>query len=62
MTTSENQTVFLIDGPSPFAPLDELLAFRKECKAMLVEYPGHPQWLEELASVNQSIRERESAT
>lgn len=61
MTPPDNQTFFLIDGPSPFAPLEELLAFRKQCKEMLVEYPDHPQWQQELEAVIQSIAERKSA-
>lgn len=46
---------FLIDGPSPFAPIEELLAFRRECMAMLGEYPDHSQWQSELESVEQAI-------
>ena len=46
---------FLIDGPGPFAPIEELLAFRSECHAVLVEYPNHPQWQSELDSVEQAI-------
>ena len=36
---------FLIDGPSPFAPIEELLPWRRECMAMLVEYPDHPWFI-----------------
>ncbi len=46
---------FLIDGPSPFAPIEELLAFRRECMAMLGEYPSHSQWQSELETVEQAI-------
>ncbi len=45
----------LIDGPNPFASIEELHAFRRECRAMLVEYPNHPQWLSELQNVDQAI-------
>jgi len=49
---------FLIDGPSPFAPVEELLAFRSECRAMLVAHPKHPQWQSELDNVDQAIASR----
>ncbi len=49
---------FLIDGPSPFAPIGELLAFRRECMAMLEKYPNHSQWLSELDSVERAIAGR----
>lgn len=49
---------FLIDGPSPFAPIGELLAFRGECMAMLERYPNHSQWQSELDSVEQAIAGR----
>lgn len=58
MNASDDQATFLIDGPGPFALLEELLAFRKECEDMLVEYPDHPQWRQELEAVNQSINQR----
>ena len=45
----------LIDGPGPFAPIGELLPWRRECMAMLVEYPDHPQWQSELESVEKAI-------
>lgn len=62
MSASDNQTFFLIDGPSPFATFEELLAFRKDCEEMLAEYPDHPQWQQELEAVIQSIAQRKSAT
>ena len=54
----DGQPVFLIDGPTPFAPIDELIAWRDECLKMLSEYPGHPQWAGELASANEWIDAR----
>lgn len=49
---------FLIDGPGPFSPIEELLAFRAECRAMLARYPNHLQWQAELEAVDQAINER----
>jgi len=46
---------FLIDGPGPFASMEELLVFRRECRAMLLEYPNHGQWQSELDDVDQAI-------
>lgn len=54
-TSDRDYPQFLIDGPSPFAPIEELLAFRRECMAMLGEYPDHSQWQFELESVEQAI-------
>ena len=49
---------FLIDCPSPFAPIGELLAFRGECMAMLGRYPARAQWQSELDSLEQAIAGR----
>jgi hypothetical protein len=46
---------FLIDGPSPIAPIEELVAFRRECMVMSERYPNHSQWKSELDSVEQAI-------
>lgn len=58
MSDRSSEQYFLIDGPSPFAPIAELLAFRDECQAMLTEFPNHPQWLDELKRVTTTIEER----
>lgn len=46
---------FLIDGPGPFSPIKELLAFRDECRSMLERYPNHVQWQAELEAVDRVI-------
>lgn len=58
MSDERSLPVFLIDPPSPFAPMSELISFRDEALAMLVKYPGHSQWLDELDRVNDDIQWR----
>ncbi|NOT71809.1 MAG: hypothetical protein HOP09_11195 [Hyphomicrobium sp.] len=47
--------IWLIDGPSFFAPMQELLAWQQECEDMLRQYPAHPQWQSELDDVTKTI-------
>jgi hypothetical protein len=62
MTAGKSEPMFLIDGPSPFAPLSELLAWRDECRAMLAKHPDHSQWLDALVSVEQAIANHRKTT
>lgn len=51
--------MFLIDPPSPFASLHELVDFRKRCLEVLEQYPGHEQWRHELEEVERAIAVRQ---
>ena len=43
MDIPDGYPVYLIDGPSAFAPLEELEAFRQQVLEMLEKYPNLPQ-------------------
>lgn len=58
MSEKEYFPRFLIDPPTFFSPLKDLIEFREEAKTMLSEYPGNKQWLEALSAVNKDIAER----
>ena len=55
MDIPDGYPVYLIDGPSAFAPLEELEAFRQQVLEMLEKYPNHPQWAYELKAVEEHI-------
>ena len=55
MTMESSHPIFLIDPPTPFDSLADKIAFRNEAIEMLAKYPGHPQWVEELRSIDESI-------
>ena len=46
---------WLIDGPGPFALLEELEDWRNECMKMLEQYPDHWQWVWEFRKVEDNI-------
>jgi len=58
MTNDPEYPICLIDPPTGFDPLEELIGFRQEALEMLEQYPGHPQWLDELESVDEKIEWR----
>ena len=49
--------ISLINPPPNFAPKAELEAFRQDCLERLRDYPGHPQWMAELSSVERNLRQ-----
>ena len=56
MTCDPEDWVGLIDSPTPFDPLSELIRFRNQCAEMANKYPRSEAWRSELERVSQEIR------